>query len=242
MARLIEEIHMAQTPAQTPATQPAKPKPPTPPAEFQEGDIARLDAAALIKILKDPSSSEFKKSKACVRAGELGAKEAVPVLAGLLADPHLSAYARYGLEPISDSSVDEALRAALPKLKGDLLIGVVNSIGTRGDAKASPDLVKMMLGEDTDLARAAAAALGKIGDTSAAKELRAALGKTTGPTRTAVADASLVCAERLLASGKRSEGLDLYAALSAPDIPKPMRLAAMSAIIREETSVTRPRR
>ncbi len=232
---------MAQTPATTPKTPQAKPKP-VPPPEFREGDIATMDADALIRILKNTGSSEFQKAKACVRVGELGDKAAVPALAALLADDRLNVYARYGLEPIADPSADDALRAALPKLKGNLLIGVVNSIGKRRDAKASPALVKMMLGPDTDLARAAAAALGSIGGPSSARELKSALGKTSGATRVAVADASLVCAERLLADGKRGEALDLYAVLSAPDIPKPMRLAAMSGIIREETSVGRPRR
>lgn len=222
-------------------TAPAKPKPPTPPLEFQEGDIATLGASALIEIVKDPKSSEFRKAKACVRIGELGAKEGVPALSALLADEHMSAYARYGLEPISDPTADDALRAALPKLKGTLLIGVVNSIGKRRDAKASPALVKMILGQDSDLARAAAAALGSIGGVSSAKELRSAFGKTSGMTRTAVADAALVCAERLLAEGKRTEALDLYTFLSASEVPKPMRLAAMNGIIREETSLGRQR-
>ena len=230
---------MPQTPTPSPA--PAKPQPPLPPSEFQERDIATLDAAALVGILRDPASSEFRKAKACVRAGELGAKEAVPALSALLADPHLSAYARYGLEPISDASADDALRAALTRLKGSFLIGLVNSIGKRRDAKASEALAKMMLGADADLARAAAAALGNIGSVASAKELRSALGRTTGAVKAAVADACLLGAERLLEDGKRAEALDLYAALSGPDIPKPMRLAAMNGIIREETSIGRPR-
>jgi len=231
---------MSQT-TTTPAPQPARPKPPVPPAGFREADIATLDAPALLAILKDSSSSEFRKSKACVRLGELGAKEAVPVFATLLSDPHLSTYARYGLEPIADPSVDDALRAALPKLKGNFLIGAVNSIAKRRDAKAIPALVKMMHGPDADLARAAASALGHIGGLASAKELRSAVSKAGGPLKPAVADAALICAERLIAEGKRAEGLDLYAALSAPDIPKPMRLAAMNAIVREETSIHRPR-
>jgi len=56
----------------------------------------------------------------------------------------------------------------------------------------------------------------------------------------AVADAGLVCAERLLAEDRREQALILYASLSVIDIPKPARLAAMSGIIREETSLGRP--
>jgi HEAT repeat protein len=232
-------MQQATTTPQQPA--PAKPKPqppPMPPAEFQEKDIATMDAAGLMKILKDAGSSEFQKAKACQRAGELGVKEAIPVLAAMLGDEHLSVYARYGLEPMPDPAADEALRSAMTKLKGVRLIGVINSIAKRRDAKAAPALVKMMHGADLDLARASAAALGAIGD---AKDLQAALGKATGPMKMAIADACLTCADRLMSDGKRDQALALYTALSAPDVPKAVRLGAMSAIVREETSVTRPR-
>jgi HEAT repeat protein len=176
-----------------------------------------------------------------VRVGELSAKEAVPSLAVLLSSEHLSVYARYGLEPIHDPSADDALRSALPKLKGIQLIGVINSLGKRRDAKAIPALTKMIYGSDADVARAAIEALGAIGGVSTVKDLQTALGKTSGLTKVAVADASLVCAERLLAQGKRDEAMALYAFLSAPDVPKAARLGAMASIIREETSVTRPK-
>ena len=235
---------MPQTTQTAPAPQaaaPPKPKPPEPPPEFQEGDIATMDAAALIRILTDASSPEFQKAKACQRAGELGPREAVPALSALLSHERLNTYARYGLEPIVDPSADDALRAGLSKLKGNLLIGVINSIGKRRDAKAGPVLAKMIYDADAGVARAAAAALGHIGGLSSMKELQAALVKTKGMTRMAVADASLVCAERLLVEGNRDQALALYASMSAPDVPKPARLAAMHGIIREETSTSRPR-
>jgi HEAT repeat protein len=213
-----------------------------PPAEFQEGSLATLDAPALIRVLADATSPEFKKAKACQRLGELGAREAVPALSALLADEHLSVYARYGLEPIPDPSADDALRAALTKLKGNQLIGVINSMGKRRDAKAVPSLAAMLHNsKDPEVARASASALGSIGNESAAKDLLAALAKTSGTTRMAVADACLVCAERFLASGRRDQALSLYASLTAPDVPKPARLAAMQGIIREETAPGRPR-
>lgn len=235
---------MQQNTPPAPAPQAAKPKPPAPPAppaEFQEGAIAAMDAAAVAGILKDPKATEFQKAKACVRAGELGAKEAVPALAALLDDEHLSVYARYGLEPIQDPSAVEALRAALGRLKGVRLIGVINSLNKRRDSKSAPALARLLSGSDVEVARAAAAAIGSIGDAASVKELQAALAKTTGMLRMAVADASLVCAERLIADGQREQGLALYAALTAASVPKPVRLAAMSGIVREETAVGRPR-
>lgn len=220
---------------------PAKPLPPVPPAEFREGDIATMTATALIAILKDAASPEFKKAKACVRLGELGAKEAIPVLATLLDNDHLNVYARSGLEPMAGPEADDALRAALPKLKGNHLIGVINSLGKRRDAKAIPALAKFLHSPDQETARSAAASLGSIGGPQAQKDLQTALNKTTGLVKMAVADAALICAERYLADGKRAEALALFASMSAPEVPKPMRLAAMNAIIREETSPTRPR-
>lgn len=232
---------MQQTKQAAPATPAAKPKGPTIPPELQERDIAKMDAAGLMRILGDAGSSEFQKAKACQRIGELGPKEAVPALAALLGNEHLSTYARYGLEPIADPSADDALRAALPKLKGTPLVGVINSIGKRRDAKAAPALAKMIYNPDANVARAAASALGKIGGASSIKELQAALGKTTGATKSAVADALLSCSERLLAEGKRDQALVLYASLAGPDMPQPQRLAAMHGIIREDSSTARPR-
>lgn len=220
---------------------PAKPLPPVPPAEFRESDIATLSAPALITLLKDAAAPEFKKAKACVRLGELGAKDAIPVLARLLDNDHLNVYARSGLEPMAGPEADDALRAALPKLKGNHAIGVINSLGKRRDAKAIPALAKLLHSTDQETARSAAAALGSIGGPQAQKDLQGALGKTAGLVKMAVADALLSCAERYLADGKRAEALALFTSMSAPEIPKPMRLAAMNAIIREETSPTRPR-
>src|SRR5215475_7609745 len=98
---------MQQTTPSPNPPQAAKPKPPEPPREFQEREIARMDAAELIRIVNDSASPEFQKAKACQRIGELGAKEAVPALAALLGNEHLSVYARYGLEPIADPSAGD---------------------------------------------------------------------------------------------------------------------------------------
>jgi len=232
---------MQQTTAKAPAAAAPKPAPPTPPPNFQEGAIATMDAAGLIAILKDPGASEFQKAKACQRAGELADKAAVPALAALLGDEHLNVYARYGLEPIADASASEALRAALPKLKGNLLIGAVNSLGKRRDSKAVPVLAKMVAASDAELARAAATALGNIAGAAAYQELKLALAKTSGLLKQAVADAALRCAEQLLKDGQRKEALALYEELAKANLPQPAHLGAMAAIIRVETSTARPR-
>ena len=73
--------------------------------------------AKLIAVLK--SDAQLKdKADACRELSIIGTKACVAPLAALLRDEKLSHLARYGLEPIPDPAVDEALRAALSELKG----------------------------------------------------------------------------------------------------------------------------
>lgn len=220
---------------------PARPKPPVPPEHMKEGAIAKLAGPALVQLLNEPAASEFQKAKACQRAGEFGAVEAIPALARLLGDEKLGSYARYCLELMSSPAVDETLRGALGKLKGNLLIGVIGSISKRRDALALAPLTKLIQDPNTGIAEAAVAAVGSIGTAESARLLQSALPKATGRMQMQLADAALVCAEQLLAAGKRDQALELYAFLSGPKIPRAARLGAMSAIVREETSTKRPR-
>jgi HEAT repeat protein len=230
-----------------PQTAPAKPqggqRPPVPqaPPEFQAEKIMKLDAAGAVAILQDSAATEFQKSKACMRLAQVGTKDAVPALAALLGNERLSDYARFGLVPLPDPSVDLALRNALTTTKGQQRIGVVDSIGQRKDAGSIVALSKLLYSTDVALAEAAAAALGQIGGAQAVAALSAALAKTKGPVRNAAAAASLVAADGLVASGDRKGGLALYHALSGPDLPKPVRLAAMHLTIEVETAINRPR-
>jgi hypothetical protein len=160
----------------------------------------------------------------------VGDKSAVPALAALLGDPQLAHYARFGLEPNPDPSVDDVLRDALKKLKGRLLVGVINSIGHRRDAKALGALAKLLYDGDSEVAQAAAAALGRISGSQAAKTLQEGLDRAKAPVRPAVADAGLVCAEGLLAQGQRKQALALFDALTRAGLPQPVRDAAARQI------------
>jgi HEAT repeat protein len=240
MANMQSTGQTAGQPPQAPAPKERPPKP-VPPPEFQAGELLKLDQAALLKIVKDPKATVFQKSKACQQLASVGTKEAVPALAALLSHPQLAHYGRWGLEPIPDPAVDEALRAALPKLKGLLLVGAINSIGFRKDGAAIAPLARLMYDSDAEVAKAAAAALGSISGPQASKALQDGLAKTRGPLRAAVAAAGIVCAEGLLARGDRKEALALYDVLTSIDMPKPVRLAAMHGTIAAETSLNRPR-
>lgn len=219
-----------QTP-QAPAAQPAPPPKPRPtiPPEFDALPIWTMDAPKLVAILKAPDSTVFQKAIACKKLSIVGGKEAVAPMAALLTDPHLACYARFGMEPNPDSSVDDAFRAALPKLTGKLQIGVINSIGVRKDAKALDALGKLIDHSDPNVAQAAAASVGMIGGSAASRVLQSALGRTKVPVFPVVARAALLCAEGLMPA-HRARGLELYQELSATTMPRPVRLAALRVL------------
>ncbi len=208
---------------------PARVPPPKVPPEFDGLPIWTMEPAKLLALVKDPKSTVFQKAIACKKLAFVGGKEAVQPMAALLNHPQLSCYARFGLEPNPDPSVDEALRAALPKLKGRLQVGVITTIGVRKDAKALDTLIKLINDSDAEVAGAAAASVGMIGGPQASRALQAALGNTNAPVFPVAARACLICAEGLMASN-RSRGLELYTQLSATTMPEPVRRAALRVL------------
>jgi len=171
----------------------------------------------------------FQKAIACKKLAFVGGKDSIAPMAALLDHPQLSCYARFGLEPNPDPAVDDVLRAALPKLSGRRKIGVMTTLGVRKDAKALDALTKLIDDSDVEVAGAAAASVGMIGGMQASRALQAALGRTKGPVFAVAARACLLCAEGLLASN-RTRGMELYTALSAETMPKPVRLAALRVL------------
>src|SRR5437867_2421913 len=139
-------------------------------ASAGEGRAAAVDSKdspaekqrKLIKVLKSRATPD-EKAIACKQLAIYGTKDAVPALAALLKDARLASWARIGLEAIPDPAADDALRKAMGKLKGKLLVGTINSIGYRRDAKAVKGLGKKLKATDTEVASAAAVALGRIG-------------------------------------------------------------------------------
>lgn len=168
---------------------------------------------------------------ACKRLAIYGTADAVPALAPLLSDEKLASWSRIALEVIPGSAADEALRGALSKLQGRLLVGVINSIGVRGDLKAVDALVNKLKDADAEVACAAAVTLGRIGGDKAAKALEKALTTALVGTRSAVAQGCILCAERFLAEGKQANAAKLYDTVRKADVPKQRILEATRGAI-----------
>jgi HEAT repeat protein len=188
-------------------------------AEARKDLEARLIAALGSEISRDA------KDFVCRMLIIVGSTDAVTALAALLPDEQLSHMARYALERIPGPEAGKALRISLPQLAGKLKIGVIGSLGSRRDSRAVVDLAELLNDGDVAVARAAANALGLLGDIpGAARKLLDA--KPADAVQPAVTDALLAAAETLLANNKRPDALTIYQALSADNQPRLVRLAA----------------
>jgi HEAT repeat protein len=176
----------------------------------------------LLAILKSDAPLS-QKSDACQELAHIGTRQAVPVLAPLLADEQLSHMARFALEPITDPAVDAALRDALGKVHGPSLVGVISSLGVRKDPAAIEPLARLLNDPDPAVAQAAARALGCIGG-AAVPALEGVLTTTSGPTQLAVGDGLLRCAE----ATPGAAALAIYDHLrTLPHLPLQLRVAAL---------------
>jgi len=178
----------------------------------------------LIGVLKSDATVQ-QKARACQQLAVVGSKDAVPALAGLLGHKELGGYARFGLQPIDDPSVDDALRAAMGQLEGRLLVGVVNSIGVRRDAKAVKGLQALAANPAKGAAPEALMALGMITTGEAVATIRDVLVDGSPALRAAAADAALVAAEHLLDAKRNAEAVGLCDAVRDADLPGHLRAA-----------------
>jgi HEAT repeat protein len=193
------------------------------PAEgYKESDLIRV-------LQSDAAKAE--KAITCKRLAIYGSEKCVPVVAPLLADEELASWARIALEAIPGPAADVALRDASSELKGRLLVGVINSIGVRGDAKAVEVLVKKLNDEDIDVASAAAVALGHIGGEKAAKALTQSLTNGQGEVRSAAAEGCILCAEQFMAQNKTAAAVKLYDTVRKADVPDQRHLEAIRGAI-----------
>jgi HEAT repeat protein len=198
---------------------------------FKESDLIRV-------LQSDAAKAE--KAITCKRLAIYGSEQCVPAVAPLLVDKELASWARIALEAIPGPAADAALRDASSKLKGRLLVGVINSIGVRGDDKAVDILVNKLNDDDINVASAAAVALGHIGGEKAAKALTQTLTNEQGEVRSAAAEGCILCAEQLMAKNKTTDAVKLYDTVRRANVPDQRHLEAIRGAILARQSAGLP--
>ncbi len=192
-------------------------------------DVRRDLEGRLMATLQSDVSRDAKEY-ACRKLAIVGTADAVPALASLLGEKDYSHMARMALERIPATEAAQALRNAAVKVNNELKVGVIGSLGSRRDADAVSALNGLLKDSDPSVARAAAMALGSIGNAEAASVLKAAASSSVG-NQPAVIDALLACAEALLAGQKQADALAIYRSLMAGNQARLIRLAATRGIL-----------
>lgn len=193
-------------------------------------EALRKDLERRLSEVLTTQVSRDAKDYACRKLMIIGTAASVPTLASLMSDKELAHMARYALERIPAPEAAQALRDALTKLNGPLKIGVISSLGVRRDAQSVAPLAQLLMDSDPATARAAAIALGDIRSSQAGKALSEAK-SVSEKVKPALTDASLFCAEGLLADGNKGQALAMFKAYVGEEHPKHVRMAATKGVL-----------
>jgi len=199
-------------------------------ASAADSQTSAEKARQALGVLQSGASPE-EKALACKRLAVYGQADAVPVLAPLLTDEHLASWARIALEAIPGPAADDALRSAVNKLQGKLLVGTINTIGVRRDAKAVSVLAAKLTDADAEVASAAAVALGHVGGVQAAKVLEKSLTGAPAEVCSAAAQGCILCAEQFVAKKEFPKAAKLYDVVRKAPLPKQRILEATRGAI-----------
>lgn len=188
----------------------------------------------LLGVLASAQATPDGKAFACRQLALVGGDESVAALAALLGDERLSHMARYALERIPREAAAAALRNALHATDGEVRIGVINSIGARGDRRAVPMLRHIAIDDELTML-ATIAALGKIGG-QAAFDLLAELSafaeeKNIRRAKTAVLQALIPFAEAFAEQRQPARAAAIYRHLYGNEAhPRHVRIAGLRGL------------
>ena len=180
--------------------------------------------AALLKFIQG-SPAPGGLMAACRSLSLIGGPDSARLLAELVLKPEATDPARYALERIPGNEAGQALLAALDRAHGEILRGVVFSVGERKSAAAVSALAHLAGGKDSALAADAIKALGKIGGGEAIKLLADSLMKSAA-LRSEAASALLLAAETALQAGDRAAAATAYDKIFAANVPPALWQAA----------------
>jgi HEAT repeat protein len=183
-----------------------------------------------LDVLKSAAPAAAKEA-ACLRLKQIGTAQSVPALKALIADESLAQWAVDALQTMPAREAGEALVQALPETSGKAKALVIFAFGTRRETAAIQPLTKLVSDPDAIVAVATAKALGKIGDAISIAALRAAKPGAPGNVRTAINDALLACAERLLDAGDATTAAAVYGSLRVAAEADQVRTAAFRGAV-----------
>jgi HEAT repeat protein len=179
-----------------------------------------------LAVLQNAAAAPAAKDEAFLQLKRGGTAVAVPLLTAQLADDDRWQWALAALATMPCAEAGDALRAALLTAQGKAKAATAHALGERRDARAVPDLIKLLADADVVVASSAAQALGRIGGADAVAALMKAKPNAPAPLQRALVEALLDSAAR-----ERGQAAAICKELSAPQEPDEVRAAAFRTLV-----------
>jgi HEAT repeat protein len=186
----------------------------------------------LFNVLNDKNSSAEEKAFVAEQLYRICDEDSIRDWEKLILRSATSDLARMGLEKIEHPDAQKALLLALNKASGTILVGIIQSLGNRGEPSAAAALRKMAMSRNTQITEPALDALGKIPGPESMDTLdwcRTNLKRSLRPKAT---KAYMLCGWKSLNTGDIETAIDIFDSLLIEIEPLEVRIEAMSGYIR----------
>ena len=175
----------------------------------------------------------------CRQLALIGTADSVRALADLLNDPALSHMARIALEKIKGPEATFALLDAVGAAQGDIRIGIINTLGARGDNRAANGLItRLAQANDPDMAAALADALAQLATLQGADAILEAIDRDRTDAR--LIDALIRCTDKISQRGFTNQTVALYQNAQSRALNEQQRLATVRGITTARGSLAAP--
>jgi HEAT repeat protein len=193
----------------------------------------RAEACALMTAKLDAKTPTPTRLWLLTQLERIGREESVDALATVLGDKD-DVVREAAVRALANNPGPKATGALTAKLAGapaKAKIGLLNALGHRGDPAAEGEVARALKSDDDAVSAAAARALGRIPGAPALKALSSARGDSRGSVRSAIDNAMLAHADRMVKGKDTASAAAIYKLLNTADEPRPVRLAALRGVI-----------
>ncbi|MEK7795409.1 MAG: HEAT repeat domain-containing protein [Candidatus Hydrogenedentota bacterium] len=188
----------------------------------------------LAGVLASKGSTPGAKDFTAKQLNRIGTSACIPKIAPLLLNADTADLARYVLERMEGGAATDALLSALSKTRGAVRVGILHTLGERGDSSSVARIKQLTGNGDPAVMRAAMIALGKIGGQDAADQLLWCSRNVRRDLRDVASEAFLRCADGFLAAGDDEIAAAMYDRYMIEAEALPLRMTALQGLVRAE--------
>ncbi len=193
----------------------------------------------LLEVLADPEATYAGRQFVMRILRRIGTARCVVPVAKYLGDEKLSHMARFALQHLPYPEVTTVLLEALSKVPDRLKVGMIGSLGERGDPSAIEGVAPYVKSANEDLARVAIRALGRIGGEKALEILLNS--RAPRSLRNLLNESIVACARSVARKGGKDTALKVFRDMARlSSVAPPIRLAAYGGILECERGAAVP--